>query len=93
MRMTTIGLALGFVAAAVATSFASTGGDPAEQTPTSKPTLINGATAKTDDTLVARRSRGSDDPPGDDHGRHHGGKGKGKGGKGRGGHDDGPNHT
>ena len=95
MRIRTIGLTLGFILAAAGASQASTpaaNGDDLVNVATTSQTLST-ATEPASDIVIARRGRGADDPPGDDHGRHRGGKGKGKGGKGHGGHDDGPNHT
>ncbi len=93
MRIGTIGLALGLVIAAATASQASihvTIGDDPVFAQTTSPTLSS-ATEAAGHIVIARSGKGADDPHGDDHGRHHGGKGKG--GKGHGGHDDGPNHT
>jgi hypothetical protein len=94
MRTGIIGLATALTLGIIATSQASTGPLNSAELARSAPTVPTLGTAanSSDSIVIARRGRGADDPPGDDHGRHHGGKGKGKGGKGRGGHDDGPNH-
>jgi hypothetical protein len=93
MRIQAAGLALAFILAAAASGQASTpntlAGD--EVLTSSGPTVTVQSGGEAARTVIARRNRGADDPPGDDHGRNRGGKG-GKGGKGRGGHDDGPNH-
>jgi hypothetical protein len=94
MRIHTIGLAAAFVIAAATASQASTadvaGNDLVNVQ--SNSTSFSNAKNVTDEIVIARRGRGDDDSNRDDHGRHHGDKGKDKGGKDRGGDDDGPNH-
>jgi hypothetical protein len=94
MRIQMIGLTAGLLVAAATASQASTPGVAGDNLANvqSTATSLSNAENATDETVIARRGRGADDPAGDDRGRHGGGKGKGNGGKGRGGNDDGPNH-
>jgi hypothetical protein len=96
MRIHFIGLAAGLVIAAATASQASTPDATGDDLVNAQSNATSFSNAKnvTDEIVIARRDRGDDDSNGDDHGRHHGDKGKDKnnGGKGRGGNDDGPNH-